>query len=87
MLNVVMILVPGKMVGETRLYFGCRHKAVDFLYEEELQSYVDEGSLSLRVAFSRDQEKKIYVSDLLREDGQHIWTMLSNGNAHFYVCG
>ena len=77
----------GKMVGETRLYFGCRHKAVDFIYEDELQSYVDSGSLSLRVAFSRDQEKKVYVSDLLREDGAHIWSLLEKGLSHFYVCG
>ncbi|XP_065180255.1 NADPH--cytochrome P450 reductase-like isoform X2 [Sycon ciliatum] len=77
----------GKMVGETRLYFGCRHKSEDFLYQEEMESYVEKDSLNLRVAYSRDQPEKIYVSDLLNEDGAEVWDLLNRQHAHFYVCG
>ena len=35
----------GKQVGETILYFGCRKKAEDFIYEEELTEYVNKGVL------------------------------------------
>lgn len=37
----------GKPVGETILFFGCRHKEEDFIYEEELQQYIDDGLLTV----------------------------------------
>jgi len=40
----------------------------------------------LDLAWSRDQEHKIYVQDRLRENGEELWKWLENG-AHFYVCG
>ena len=44
------------MIGDTVLYFGCRHKSQDYIYEEELAGYEEEGTVSdLQVAFSRDQ--------------------------------
>ena len=46
----------GKPLGSTILFFGCRHKAQDYLYEEELTQYVEDEVLTkLFVAFSRDQ--------------------------------
>ena len=81
-----LVLLSGRLVGETRLYFGCRRKTEDFIYREELEGYVKSGSLTMRVAFSRDQEKKVYVQHLLEEDGDHVWKMLEEGG-HFYVCG
>uniref|UniRef100_A0A4W4FX29 NADPH--hemoprotein reductase n=1 Tax=Electrophorus electricus TaxID=8005 RepID=A0A4W4FX29_ELEEL len=49
----------GKEVGETVLYFGCRHRSEDFLYQEQLEAYEETGVLTqLSVAFSRDQELK-----------------------------
>lgn len=50
----------GKEVGETELYFGCRHKNEDFLYQEELEEFEKTGVLTaLNVAFSRDQAQKV----------------------------
>jgi len=44
------------------LLFGARNKKLDYLYEEEWDFYEKEGVLSKTLtAFSRDQEKKIYV--------------------------
>lgn len=38
----------GKPVGETILYFGCRKKAEDFIYEDELQKYTGNGVVTVR---------------------------------------
>jgi len=38
------------------LFFGCRKKSEDYIYEDELTSYEGNGTLTdLHVAFSRDQ--------------------------------
>lgn len=56
-------LVAGKEVGETVLYYGCRHRNEDFLYQEELEQFEKDGVLTqLNVAFSRDQAEKVSVS-------------------------
>lgn len=46
----------GKQIGDTVLFFGCRKKNEDYIYEDELSSYSQDGTLAqLHVAFSRDQ--------------------------------
>lgn len=77
----------GKPVGETILYYGCRNRAEDYLYEEELKYFVDEKVLELYVAFSRDQEEKIYVTHLLKQHGEKLWKLIKEDNASIYVCG
>lgn len=77
----------GKPVGETILYFGCRKKTEDFLYEDELNMYLDAGTLTkIYLAFSRDQKDKIYVTHLLQQNRQEIWNIIEH-NGHIYVCG
>ncbi|XP_060074915.1 NADPH oxidoreductase A-like [Ylistrum balloti] len=73
--------------GEVHLYYGCRHRFGDFLYKEELEKYSRNGVICLRVAFSRDQAKKIYVQHLLRDDSTLIWDLVTKRNGHVYVCG
>ncbi|CAF0746438.1 unnamed protein product [Didymodactylos carnosus] len=79
--------IQGKPVGETILYYGCRKRDEDFLYEDELKYYESEKTLELHVAFSRDQEHKVYVTHLLRLDGEKLWKLIINNNANLYVCG
>jgi len=74
-------------VGDTILYFGCRKKAEDFIYGEELENYVKNGALNLRAAFSRDQANKVYVTHLLQEDADLVWQMVGEKNGHVYICG
>lgn len=77
----------GKQVGDTILYFGCRRKTEDFIYQEELEDYVGKGSLShLYTAFSRDQAQKVYVQHLLQANKDQTWAVLEN-NGHVYICG
>lgn len=79
--------VNGKPLGETILYFGCRSRKVDFIYEKELLEYEANGTLSkLYLAFSRDTDKKVYVQDLLAQNKEETWSLLQKG-AHFYICG
>ncbi|XP_048746472.2 NADPH oxidoreductase A-like [Ostrea edulis] len=73
--------------GQTYIYFGCRHRDKDFLYREELEKWNEAAVLQLRTAFSRDQKEKIYVQDLLLEDGILIWNLVNKENAAVYVCG
>lgn len=77
----------GKPIGETILFFGCRKKAEDFLYEDEFKEAINEGLLTLHVAFSRDQEQKQYVTHLLKEQSANLWRILNQENGHVYVCG
>lgn len=77
----------GRQVGNTVLYYGCRKQSEDYLYPEELANYEENGTLSkLNVAFSRDQEEKVYVTHLLRKDENLIWNLIKEGG-HIYVCG
>ncbi|XP_013195874.2 NADPH--cytochrome P450 reductase [Amyelois transitella] len=77
----------GKEVGDTILYFGCRHREQDYIYKEELEAYEKSGLLKLNLAFSRDQGHKVYVTHLLEKNLEQIWEVLGNRNGHFYVCG
>ena len=74
-------------MGDTILYYGCRRKAEDFIYEDELQEFTQNGTLTkLYTAFSRDQAQKVYVQHLLEKNKDETWNVLEN-NGHFYICG
>ncbi|HBC7431368.1 TPA: NADPH-dependent assimilatory sulfite reductase flavoprotein subunit [Providencia rettgeri] len=73
--------------GKNWLFFGNPHFVDDFLYQVEWQRYVKDGLLThISLAWSRDQQEKIYVQDKLREQGEEVWQWLQEG-AHIYVCG
>ncbi|MDU2429879.1 MAG: NADPH-dependent assimilatory sulfite reductase flavoprotein subunit [Klebsiella sp.] len=60
--------------GKNWLFFGNPHFTEDFLYQVEWQSYVKEGLLTrIDLAWSRDQQQKIYVQDKLREQGAELY--------------
>lgn len=73
--------------GKNWLFFGERSASSDFLYREELEAMVADGHLTrLDTAFSRDQERKIYVQDRMVEQGAQLWNWIQDG-ANLYVCG
>jgi sulfite reductase (NADPH) flavoprotein alpha-component len=73
--------------GKNWLFFGDQHFVTDFLYQTELQNWVETGVLThLNVAFSRDQKEKIYVQHKMLKHGADLYNWLLSG-ASLYVCG
>lgn len=73
--------------GPAWLFFGHQRRTTDFLYEDELAGFLASGILAkLSLAWSRDNDRKIYVQDKMREEGAELWSWLADG-AHIYVCG
>jgi sulfite reductase (NADPH) flavoprotein alpha-component len=76
-----------KRKGKSWLFLGERTFYSDFLYQVEWQKYLKKGVLGkIDLAFSRDQEQKIYVQHRLAEQQKEIFDWLQNG-ASFYLCG
>jgi len=73
--------------GKNWLFFGEQHFVLDFYYQTEIQEWITTGVLTkFDVAFSRDQEHKIYVQDRIRENAAQFNEWLQNG-ASLYICG
>ncbi|OBF03067.1 bifunctional nitrate reductase/sulfite reductase flavoprotein subunit alpha [Mycobacterium sp. 852002-10029_SCH5224772] len=73
--------------GPNWLFFGEQHAATDYYYRDELEQMRDDGFLTeLDLAFSRDQQHKVYVQHLMRNRGAQLWSWLQDG-AQLYVCG
>jgi len=64
------------------LYFGCRD-VTENMFSDETSKFVQR-----RVAFSRiDRDKKEYVQDLIEQDCAQVYDLISNHQAHIYICG
>jgi sulfite reductase (NADPH) flavoprotein alpha-component len=73
--------------GRNWLFFGNPHFHSDFLYQTEWQRALQDGQLQhLDLAFSRDQENKVYVQHRLLEKAAEVYAWIQGG-AHIYVCG
>ncbi|MFT4294371.1 MAG: sulfite reductase flavoprotein subunit alpha [Micropruina sp.] len=73
--------------GKNWLFFGDQHRADDFIYADEIESYQASGLLTrLDLAFSRDQAQKIYVQTRMREQASEFYGWLEDGG-YVYVCG
>ncbi len=73
--------------GDNWLFFGEQRSVSDYLYKEQFQAMEKEGFLTrLHTAFSRDQQRKVYVQDRMRENSEELFAWLEAG-AYFYVCG
>ena len=69
------------------LFFGEESSSTNFLYRDELETFVREGTLTrLDTAFRRDHSGQLNVADSLRINAAEVWKWLERG-AHFYVCG
>lgn len=72
---------------ENWLIFGERQKAHDFFYEKTIEAWQTTGMLKrLDLAFSRDQEQRMYVQDIIRQNAAELVNWVERG-AVLYVCG
>ena len=77
-------------VSSATLYFGCKRRDQDHLYFEEMQDWLREGVLdTMQVAYSRQNEAKVYVQDLMRrpEDAERLRDQLLRQKGAVFVCG
>jgi len=73
--------------GKNWLFFGDQHFTTDFLYQTELQNWLQTGVLTrLNTAFSRDQAEKVYVQHKMLRESAELFRWLEAG-AYVYVCG
>lgn len=73
--------------GKNWLFFGEQHFITDFLYQTEIQNYVQTGVLNkLDLAFSRDQEEKIYVQHRMLQQAKELYQWIDTG-AYVYISG
>ena len=75
---------------ETYLIFGSMNKKNDFIFEKELDEFKKKGILTeYYTAFSRDQDKKIYVQDVLNNnfDKEKMENLVMKKGMLIYICG
>ncbi|HVX52016.1 MAG TPA: flavodoxin domain-containing protein, partial [Chitinophagaceae bacterium] len=73
--------------GRNWLFFGDQHFVTDFLYQTDLQTFMETGVLTkLNTAFSRDQEHKVYVQHRMQQQANELFSWIENG-ASIYICG
>lgn len=89
----------GREIGPVFLYMGSRHQREEYLYAqfsvnligrygEEWEAYRDSGIITLLgLAFSRDQAKKVYIQDVMRNSLQEVVDAFIAKKGSFYLCG
>lgn len=70
--------------GRNWFFFGEQHFVTDFLYQAEIQNYVQTGVLTrIDLAFSRDQAEKIYVQHRMEQHAAELFQWIDNGASVF----
>ena len=71
-------------VGRNVLFFGGRNRNADYFFKDEFAT--PSWRTDVFTAFSRDQKEKIYVQDVIREQGKILVPLLRE-QAVVFVCG
>jgi len=75
-------------LGTIDVYFGCRHKDHDWLYERKMKDFKEQDIISnLNIAFSRDNKTKQYVQDKIKQNVDRVIDLIVHKNATIYICG
>jgi len=79
-----------QLCDNLQLFFGCRFKDKDYIYQETLEKWGKEGRIELHPVFSRDRENSPdtkYVQDVLWKLGEFVTNLLVEKKALFVLCG
>jgi len=76
-------------IGSVTLFFGCRNKELDFLYGDEYEMFKNcpQMKFDYHVAFSRDQNEKIYVQDLIKKNCDYVYEMIFIKKCYVFLVG
>jgi NADPH-ferrihemoprotein reductase len=81
---------PSLRFAESWLFFGCRRKDEDYLYEADFNAFLENETLTHLVpAFSREDPrgKKVYVQHKLAEREEKMRDLILSEKAYVFVCG
>ena len=85
------LAASGVKIAPSVLFFGCRNKDKDWIYSDEMQELQRCGVLHAergnQTAFSRDQERKVYVQQRIDECAAWLWPMIAEDSACVFVSG
>ena len=85
--NSISQYIQSVKAGPIWLFFGCRDEN-DYLYKEQLQSHVLDGTLTaLEVAMSRVGPDKVYVTHKMKARGAELAKLVLEDGAYIYICG
>ncbi|KAL7323401.1 hypothetical protein PS15p_211313 [Mucor circinelloides] len=74
--------------SECYMFFGCRHPDQDFIYKEEFDAYVEDGTITeLFTTFSRSGEVVKYVQHAILRQANLLYKLVEESNAKVYICG
>ncbi|TGZ82373.1 riboflavin synthase domain-like protein [Ascodesmis nigricans] len=73
--------------NDDMLFFGCRNHDKDYFFSEEWKALEERGKLRISTAFSRDQKRKVYVQQRIRELGEQVWDVVGTKGGLILVCG
>jgi NADPH-ferrihemoprotein reductase len=75
-------------INHNVLIFGSKNKQYDFIYEQEIGDYSKKSIIKqVFTAFSRDQESKFYVQDIINHKISEFENMIINQESIIYICG
>jgi sulfite reductase (NADPH) flavoprotein alpha-component len=86
--HLALLSSQGQEIGPVYYYFGSRHQASEYLYGEEIESFILDGVITRAgLAFSRDSAKKVYIQHMMLDDSEALSHMLHDAKGVFYLCG
>eukprot|EP00741_Cyanophora_paradoxa_P005427 tig00000882_g5263.t1 len=76
----------GKKVGRVTLFYGCRHRTKDYLFEKDFQEWAKKGLADVVPSFSHDQAEFIHPGMKIAENPHKVADTLDANGVYVY-CG
>merc|ERR1712217_592008 len=62
--------------------------AKDYILGDELDDMAERGIITdLKIAFSRDGPKKVYIQDRIKDEAEGVYNALVTKKGYLYLCG